>query len=272
MDNIIENLPTHALNFLFAIAIFLVGKWLAGLVKAFYRKMLEARQVDGVLVSFTSNILYAVLIAIVVIAALDKLGVPTTSAVAVIGAMTLAIGFALQGSLGNFASGVMILVFRPFRLGDFIDAGGVMGIVTDLNIFDTHLRTPDNKKVVVPNGKVTGGPITNFSANDTRRMDLVVGVSYGDDIRKVKQVLIDILEKDEGVLKDPAWTVGLLEMADSSLNFAVRPWVNTADYWTVFFRLQETIKIRLDEEGISIPFPQRDVWIRQGDPVPPSKD
>lgn len=253
----------YALNALFAAIIFFVGKWLAGLLRDLYKKVMTARKVDPVLISFTSNIIYFLLLAFVLIAALEELGVNTSSAVAIVGAMTLAIGFALQGSLGNFASGVMIIIFRPFRIADFIEAGGVTGIVTDLNIFETHLKTPDNKKVIVPNGQITGNTITNYTANDTRRMDLVIGVSYEDDLLKVKSVLSEILEKDEGVLKDPAYTVGLLEMADSSINFAVRPWVKTAEYWDVFFRLQETIKLRLDEEGITIPFPQQDVHMHQ---------
>lgn len=256
------------LNGVFAIIIFFVGKWIAGLLRELYRKIMQARNVDPVLVSFTSNIVYAFLMIFVIIAALETLGVPTTSAVAIVGASTLAIGLALQGSLGNLASGVMIIIFRPFRIDDFIQAGGVTGIVTDLNIFETHLKTPDNKKVILPNSQITGGAITNFSANDTRRMDLVVGVSYDDDIRKVKKVLCDILDNDEGVLKDPAYTVGVLEMADSSVNFAFRPWVKTTEYWDVFFRLQEAVKIRLDEEGITIPFPQQDVYMHQVESKP----
>lgn len=260
-----QQISDFALDVVFAIAIFFIGKWFAGFAQRIYRKVLEARQVDPVLISFTANIVYALLLVIAVIAALDRLGVPTTSAVAIVGASTLAIGLALQGSLGNLAAGVMIIIFRPFRIDDFIEAGNVVGIVTDLNIFETHLKTPDNKKVILPNSQITGGAITNFSANDTRRLDLVVGVSYDDDIRKVKQVLSEILESDEGVLKEPKYTVGLLEMADSSINFAVRPWVKTAEYWDVFFRLQEAIKIRLDEEGITIPFPQQDVYMHQID-------
>ncbi|WOO39888.1 mechanosensitive ion channel family protein [Rubellicoccus peritrichatus] len=259
------DLGDYAMRVLFAVVIFFVGKWLSGIGRSIFRKILEARKVDPVLISFSSNIVYALLIVMVVIAALEALGVDTTSAVAIVGASTLAVGLALQGSLSNLAAGVMIIIFRPFRIDDFIDAGGVTGIVTDLNIFETHLRTPDNKKVILPNGQITGGAITNFSANDTRRMDLVVGVSYDDDIRKVKKVLCEILENDEGVLKDPAYSVGLLEMADSSVNFAVRPWVKTPEYWDVFFRLQEAIKLRMDEEGITIPFPQQDVYMHQMD-------
>ncbi len=220
------------------------------------------------MVSFCSNVLYFILVAIVIIAALEEVGVNTTSAVAIVGACTVAIGFALQSSLGNFAAGVMILVFKPFRVGDFIQAAGIMGSVVELSIFETEFKTPDNKKIIVPNGQITGGPITNFSAHDTRRMDLVVGCSYDDDLRKVQAVLEDILTNDEAVLDDPAYTVGVLEMADSSINFAVRPWVKSSDYWPTFFRLNMTIKLRFDEEGISIPYPQQDVYLHKVDPKP----
>ncbi|MEM9227533.1 MAG: mechanosensitive ion channel domain-containing protein [Verrucomicrobiota bacterium] len=261
-------LQTYLLPLVYAIVIFIVGKWLSGILRDFFRKVLRAREVDEVIVSFAGNVLYFILLAVVIMAALNKLGVDTTSAVAIFGALTLAIGFALQNSLGNFASGIMILIFKPFKIGDFIEAGGITGIVNDLSIFDTHLTTPDNKKIVLPNGQVTAGPITNFTHHDTRRMDLVVGVSYEDDLRKVKAVLSDVLDKDEGVLKDPEYNVGVLEMADSSINFAVRPWVKTEEYWDVFFRLNMAIKLRLDEEGITIPFPQQDVHMHQVDPKP----
>ncbi|MEO0795462.1 MAG: mechanosensitive ion channel domain-containing protein [Verrucomicrobiota bacterium] len=242
-----------------AILIFLIGKWIAKLLTKLLKKTMQARNVDETLIGFVGNVAYTFLMVLVILMAGNKLGVETTSVVAVLGAATLAIGFALQGSLANFAAGFMLIIFRHFRVGDFVEAGGVTGIVEAINIFDTKLRTPDNKTIIIPNGNVTGSPITNFSAKDTRRMDLVVGVSYEDDIRKVKQVLTDIIAKDPGTLEEPEPTIGVLEMADSSVNFAVRPWVKTSDYWDVFFRLQETIKLRLDEEGISIPFPQSDV-------------
>lgn len=250
-----------ALNILFALLIFFIGKWVAKVIVTLVRKTMEARKFDETIITFLSNVLFAILMAIVILMAGAEVGIETTSVIAVLGAATLAIGLALQGSLANFAAGVMLIIFRHFRVGDFIDAGGVMGVVEEINIFDTKMHTPDNKGIIVPNGQILGGPITNFSAKDTRRMDLVVGVSYDDDIRKVKQVLTDIVTSDPGTLEDPAPTIGLLEMADSSINFAVRPWVNTADYWDVFFRLQEAIKLRLDEEGITIPYPQRDVHV-----------
>ncbi|WP_309382064.1 mechanosensitive ion channel family protein [Cerasicoccus frondis] len=256
---IISKLLDYTENVIFALIIFFVGKWLSKLVVTLFRKAMEAKKLDETIVKFLSNVAYALLLVIVVLMAADRMGFDTTSVIAVLGAATLAIGLALQGSLANFAAGVMLISFRHFRVGDFIDAGGVAGIVEEINIFDTKMRTPDNKGIVVPNGQIIGGPITNFSAKDTRRMDLVVGVSYDDDIRKVKEILTEIVKNDPGTLDDPAPTIGLLEMADSSVNFAVRPWVNRADYWDVFFRLQETIKLRLDEEGITIPYPQRDV-------------
>lgn len=266
MDDIIDLISLYALNLLWALLTFFIGKWLAKLAVTLTRKTLEAKKIDPTIISFLSNVLYAALMVIVVLMAADELGIETTSVIAVLGAATLAIGLALQGSLSNFASGVMLIVFRHFRVGDFIDAGGVMGIVEEIRIFDTTLRTPDNKGIIVPNGQILNGPITNFSAKDTRRMDLVIGVSYDDDVRHVKRVLTEIIEGEALVLKDPAPTIGLLEMADSSVNFAVRPWVKSADYWDVFWRLQETIKIRLDEEGITIPYPQQDVYLHKVEP------
>lgn len=267
-STIMHLVETYAFPALYAIIILIVGRILARFVTQVFRKVLTARKVEAAVVSFCGNVLYFILLAIVIIAALEEVGVNTTSAVAIVGACTVAIGFALQSSLGNFAAGVMILVFKPFRVGDFIQAAGISGSVVELSIFETQFKTPDNKKIIVPNGQITAGPITNFSAHETRRMDLVVGVSYEDDLRKVKAVLEDILNSDEGVLKEPGYTVGVLEMADSSVNFAVRPWVMTADYWDVFFRLNMAIKLRLDEEGITIPFPQQDVHMHQVDPKP----
>lgn len=266
--DILDLIKLWGLRLVAAVVIFFVGKWLAKLATTMIKKTMEAKSVDPTVISFLSNVLYALLLVVVVLTAGAALGVETNSVVAVLGAGTLAVGLALQGSLSNFAAGVMIIMFRHFRVGDFIDAGGVSGIVEEINIFDTKMRTPDNKGIIVPNGNILGGPITNFSAKDTRRMDLKVGVSYDDDIRKVKAVLTEIIENDPGTLDDPAPTIGLLEMADSSINFAVRPWVKTTEYWDVFWRLQETIKLRLDEEGITIPYPQRDVHMYTADPEP----
>lgn len=203
------------------------------------------------------------LLTFIIIAALATLGVQTTSFIAVIGAAGLAIGFALQGSLSNFAAGVMIIIFRPFKVGDYVEVGGASGTVEAIHIFSTIVNTPDNKKIIIPNSRVSGDTITNYSANDIRRVDLVVGVSYGDDIRKAKQILEKILSEEQRILKDPPFTIGVMELADSSVNFAVRPWVKTSDYWAVYFDLTERVKTTFDENGISIPFPQRDIHLFQ---------
>jgi small conductance mechanosensitive channel len=203
--------------------------------------------------------------AFVIIAALGQLGVQTASLVAVLGAAGLAVGLALQGSLANFAAGLLLIIFKPFKVGDFIEGGGVSGVVEEVGIFTTMMNSPDNKKLVVPNAKMTSDNIVNYTAKQVRRVDLVAGVSYRDDLDKVKRVLGEILAADSRILKDPAPTVGVLALAESSVNLAVRPWVKTADYWDVFFATQESIKKRFDAEGISIPFPQQDVHLHKAD-------
>jgi small conductance mechanosensitive channel len=203
------------------------------------------------------------LLIFVIIAALAQVGIQTTSLIAVLGAASLAIGLALQGSLANFAAGVLLIIFRPFKVGDYVECAGTAGAVDEMQIFTTQLKSPDNKKIIIPNAKLLGDVITNYSAQETRRVDLVIGVSYSDDLQKVEKVLTDILSQDERVLKDPAPTIAVLELADSSVNFAVRPWVKTGDYWNVYFALTKNIKMRLDAEGIAIPFPQRDVHLYQ---------
>jgi small conductance mechanosensitive channel len=199
----------------------------------------------------------------VIVAAIGTLGVQTTSFVAVLGAAGLAVGFALQGSLSNFAAGVMLIVFRPFKAGDYVEAGGTAGSVQEVSIFTTVMKTPDNKKVIIPNSQITGGSITNYSAMETRRVDMVFGIGYGDNIKQAKDTLEQILAADERILKDPAPTIAVSELADSSVNFVVRPWVKTADYWAVYFDLTEKVKLTFDEKGISIPFPQQDVHMHQ---------
>ena len=250
-----------AMRVLGAVAIFLVGRWIAKAVRGGIRKVLLKRNVDETLVLFVSNVLFVLVMTFVILAVLQVLSVPTTSAVAVIGAAGLAVGFALQGSLANLAAGILMIVFRPFRVGDFIEAAGVKGVVEEIDMFTTKLKTVDNKSIIIPNGKLTGDNIVNYSANETRRVDLVVGVSYEDDIGKVRDVIKRVLAEDARILKEPEPTIAVLELADSSVNFAVRPWVKTADYWDVYFATLETIKKRLDSEGITIPFPQRDVHI-----------
>jgi small conductance mechanosensitive channel len=200
---------------------------------------------------------------IVAIAAINQLGVQTTSLVAVVGAAGLAVGLALQGSLANFAAGVLIVLFRPYQAGDMIEAAGESGVVQEVQIFTTIINTLDNKKVIIPNSQIMGGSITNYTANELRRVDLVAGVSYEDDLDKVKAALQDVVAADKRVVADPAPTIAVSEMADSSINFVVRPWVTPDDYWDVYFDLTEAIKKRFDQEGISIPFPQRDVHIYQ---------
>lgn len=246
-----------------AIIVFFVGKWLAKWLTGVAKKLMEKSKVDEMLIGFFGNGIYILLMAIVIISALNTLGVPTTSAVAILGAAGLAVGLALQGSLSNFASGVLIIIFRPFKTGDFIDAGGAAGIVEEISIFTTIMKTPDNKKMIVPNGAIMGGNITNISAHPTRRVDMVFGVSYSDDLKKVRAIIEEVVGADDRILKDPEVTIAICELADSSVNFAVRPWVNAADYWAVFFDLNEKMKIRFDEEGISIPFPQQDVHMYQ---------
>lgn len=257
----IEFSATYGIKIILAIVLFFVGKRIASWLSKMSKNALTKGRMDPTLVSFVGNIVNALLLAAVVIAVLDVVGIQTTSLVAVIGAAGLAIGLALQGSLANFASGVMLIIFRPFRQGDFITAGGESGIVEEVTLFTTSMRTPDNKAIIIPNAAITSGSITNFSAKPTRRVDLVYGVSYSDDLKKVKEVIWDVLNADERILKDPAPTVGLLELADSRVNFAVRPWVNASDYWGVYFDLNEAIKLRFDKEGISIPFPQHDVHL-----------
>ena len=261
METVLDYASLYGLKIIAALAIFFIGKWVARKLVDFCKSLMKKSDVDDTLVSFGDNILYGLALAFVVIAALSQLGVETTSLAAVIAAAGLAIGLALQGSLSNFAAGVMIILFRPFQIGDFVEAGGASGTIEDISIFTTIFKTPDNKQVVVPNNAITSGNITNFSAKDTRRVDLVVGVGYGDDLQKVKKVLGDLVAAESRILKDPAPVIAVSELADSSVNLVVRPWVKSADYWGVYFDLTEAIKTTFDKEGISIPFPQRDINI-----------
>ncbi|HEX9926336.1 MAG TPA: mechanosensitive ion channel domain-containing protein [Anaerolineae bacterium] len=254
-------LLTYGLRVIGAIVIFVIGRWVTGLVTRFVQRLLERAGVDKTLVIFVKNLTYYVLLAFVVLAALGNLGVQTTSLVAILGASALAVGLALQGSLANFAAGVIIILFRPFKVGDRIEAGGVEGFVEDIQIFNTILRTPDNKTVIIPNANITSDNIINYSTKGILRIDMVFGIGYDDDLLQAKRILHDILAADEGVLNDPAPTVAVMELADSSVNFAVRPFVKSADYWSVYFRVTEQVKLRFDAEGVSIPFPQQDVHL-----------
>ncbi len=252
-----------AIDLFTAIVIFYVGRLIARDFSNGVRKLMRSRQLDKILETFVSNLVYWTLMAFVIIATIGQLGVQTTSLIALVGAAGLAIGLALQGSLANFAAGVLIVMFRPYKVGDWIEAAGVSGSVVQVQILTTILKTGDNKQVIVPNSEIMGSIITNYSANDTRRVDLTVGVSYDDDLDKVRSTIQELVDADERILKDPACQIVVSELADSSVNFAVRPWVKTADYWSVYFDLTEAIKKRFDKEGISFPFPQQDVHLHR---------
>ncbi len=253
------------INIVTAIAIFYVGKIVVAIVVRTLRKVMHAREVDDTLESFVCNLVRMALMVMVFIAAISALGVQTASFVAIIGAAGLAIGLALQGSLSNFASGVLIVLFRPYKVGDFVEAAGIAGVVEEVQILTTVLRTGDNKRIIVPNSQIMDSIITNYSTNPQRRVDMVIGVSYDDDLDKVRATLEEIIGAEDRVLADPPVTIAVSELADSSVNFVVRPWVNSGDYWGVMFDLTETIKKRFDQEGISFPFPQQDVHLYRAD-------
>jgi len=263
IDTITLWITAYSMKIIAAVLIFVIGKWVAKKVTNLFIKLLERNRVDVTLTRFLESIVYYTLVVLVLIAATGQLGINTTSFIAIVGAAGLAIGLALKDSLSNFSSGVMLILFRPFRVGDFATVGGVMGTVMSIDIFNTTLNTPDNQRVIVPNANITNNVITNVTANDTRRVDLTIGIGYGDDITKTKKVLGEILKTDDRVLATPAPTIAVSELADSSVNFVVRPWVKTEDYWTVYFDLTEKIKLTFDKEGISIPFPQQDVHLFQ---------
>lgn len=263
IQSAIQWVTTYSFSILGAIIIFFVGRWLTGRITSLLTKLLKKNKVDAALTGFLSNLSYYALMVVVVIAAVGQLGINTTSFLTIVGAAGLAIGLALKDSLNNFASGVMIILFRPFGIGDVITAGGVTGKVQSIAIFNTIMTTGDNQRVIVPNGNIINSVITNITANDTRRIDLVVGIGYGDDIIKTKQVLADIVSADDRIMSEPAPVIAVSELADSSVNLIVRPWVKTSEYWDVYFDLMEKIKQTFDAEGISIPYPQRDVHLIQ---------
>ena len=256
-----ELLIQYGLKALAAIAIFIIGKMIANWLKKLVIKVMKKADIDPIIIGFTSSIAYIGMLAFVVVAALGQLGIQTTSFIAILGAAGLAIGLALQGSLANFAAGFLMIIFRPFKVGDFVEAAGVSGSVQAIHIFTTTLITPDNKTIIVPNGKIGNDNIINYSAQATRRVDLTVGVSYDADLKEVRAILEDIVSKDSRILSDPAHQIAVAELADNSVNFVMRVWVESADYWGVFFDATETVKLRLDEAGIGIPYPQRDVHL-----------
>ena len=261
--NISQLVDTYAvpwtINIVMALAIFVVGRLVAKLLVSIAKRVMRKAQVDNILVNFISSILRSALLLLVIIASLNQLGVDTTSLIALIGAAGLAIGLALQGSLQNLASGVMLVIFRPFDAGDQIEVAGVTGKVEKIGIFTTTLGTGDNREIIIPNGKIFSDTITNVSARNTRRIDMVFGIGYDDDIKKAKNIIERILDADDRVLTDPKPLIAVAELADSSVNLNVRPWANTEDYWKVYFDAHENIKLAFDAEGISIPYPQMDV-------------
>jgi small conductance mechanosensitive channel len=257
-------LTTYGLNIIAAIAILVIGRWLAKLLSKLLARLMTKAKVDDTLVRFVAHLAYIALFAFVIIATLEKIGIKTASAVVVFGAAGLAIGLALQGSLSNFASGVLMMIFKPVKVGDFVEVGGAKGTVKAIQIFKTVLDSPDNVRIIVPNSRVTGGNINNYTVNGTRRVDMTVGVSYEDDLKKARGVIEGILARDERILKDPAPVVAVSELGDSSVNFVVRPWVKAADYWAVYFDTTERVKTELDGNGITIPFPQRDIHVKNG--------
>jgi small conductance mechanosensitive channel len=264
-DEAIDMLTTNGvdlgINILTALVIFYVGRWFVSIAMRGLRKVLQKQEIDKTLESFVCNLVRTVLLVFVVVAAISALGIQTTSFIAVLGAAGLAVGLALQGSLSNFASGVLIVLFRPYKVGDFVEAAGISGSVEEVQILTTVLKTGDNKRVIVPNSQIMDSIITNYSANDTRRVDMVVGVSYSDDLDKVRQTLEDLVAAETRILDEPACTIAVSALADSSVNFVVRPWVASADYWGVMFDMTEAIKKRFDKEGITFPFPQQDVHL-----------
>jgi small conductance mechanosensitive channel len=256
MDKVYQLLTVYGLKVLAALVIFVIGRWVAkGLRK------LTKSQVDSTLVTFVSNLTYVGVLAFIIIAALGQLGIQTTSFIAVLGAAGLAVGLALQGSLSNFAAGFLLIIFRPFKVGDLIEGAGVFGVVESIGIFTTQLKTADNKTVIVPNAKLTDDNIVNWTVKGTRRVDLVFGIGYEDDIDKARTLISGIIAADDRIFKEPEPQVAVSELADSSVNFVVRPWVKVNDYWDVYFDLTEKIKKAFDANGVSIPFPQRDVHV-----------
>lgn len=249
------------INLFMALVIFVIGRWIAKGISSVLKRLMKKAEVDQILISFIGNIVYFALLVVVVIAALDQLGVNTSSVLAIFATAGLAIGLALKDSLSSFAAGVMLVIFKPFKAGDFIEAAGISGVVEKLRIFSTVMRTGDNREITVPNSQIYGGTIVNYSARDTRRIDMTFGIGYDDDIKKAKALIEQAMGEDERILKDPEPVILLMELADSSINFAVRPWVNSSDYWVVRGDLMEKVKEKFDANGISIPYPQTDVHL-----------
>jgi small conductance mechanosensitive channel len=264
-EELLPMLFDWAVKLFLALVIYIAGKWIAGLLTRWLVRLMQARSLDPTLVTFLSNLTHAILLIAVILAALDTLGLPVTSLLAVVGAAGLAVGLAMKDSLGNFAAGVMLVMFRPFSKGDFIEAAGVTGKVEEIRIFNTVLVTTDNKQVIIPNGQVAAGTITNYTAKDMRRVDLVFGVGYDDDLKVARDVLTRVCTSHPKVLPEPAFNIFVLNLGDSSVEFAVRPWAKTEDYWTVWGDVLEQGKVELEAAGCSIPYPQRDLHLHQAE-------
>jgi small conductance mechanosensitive channel len=254
-----EYVVPWSISLVSALVVFVIGRWIAKLITKGFNRVLEKAEVDATLNDFLGNIVYAALLIAVIIAALNQLGVDTTSVVAVFATAGLAIGLALKDSLGNFAAGVMLILFKPFKIGDFVEAGGSAGVVENITVFNTIMRTGDNREVIIPNAQIYAGTIINVSARETRRVDLVFGIGYDDNIKEAKEIIEQVLAADQRILKDPAPLIAVGELADCSVNLNVRPWVKSGDYWGVYFALLENVKEAFDAKGISIPYPQMDV-------------
>jgi small conductance mechanosensitive channel len=259
MDQLLELVMFYGIKILMALAIYIIGKWIVGLVAKAMTSAMSKRNIDSTVAKFVGSIVYYIMFAFVIIAALSQLGIQTASVVAILGAAGLAVGFALQGTLSNFAAGVMIIILRPIKVGDFVEIAGAAGIVSEVAIFATTLHTGDNKTVIMANASVMGGNIVNYSTQAERRVDLVVGVGYDSNIQQVKDELKAIAESESRILHAKGITIGVSELADSSVNLVFRSWVKSADYWDVFFYLNERVKTRFDEVGIEIPYPQMQV-------------
>ena len=255
------NVIELGIRLLGAILIFIIGRWIARRLVSLVGKTMRKRGIDDLLITFISNILGVILLLVVVLISVGHLGIEVTPLIAILGGAAIAIGLALQSSLSNFASGIMLVSFRPFTRGNFVEAGGVSGVVQSVGIFHTTLQTPDNRLVIVGNSAITGSPITNYSAYDTRRIDLIIGVHYDDDLKLARDTIMGVLKAHENVLEDPEPVIMLMELGDSSVDFAVRPWVRSEHFWPTRSDLLEQIKTALEEAGCSIPFPQRDVHV-----------
>jgi small conductance mechanosensitive channel len=251
-----------ALDLLAAILIFTIGRWASKWIALIIGRVMAKAKVEMILVTFVQHLTYFGLLAFVIIAALDRVGIKLTAAIAVLGAAALAVAFALQGSLSNFAAGILMVIFKPFKVGDFVSVAGVQGTVQEIQVLNTVLNSVDNVRIIVPNAQVTGSTISNYTANATRRIDLTIGVSYDDDLKKAKQVIEAVLGADPRILKNPAPVVAVSELGNSSVNFVVRPWVKSADYWDVYFDVTAHLKTAIESNGLTIPFPQRDVHIK----------